>query len=193
MMTKIGLWLTYLSSCRTVFILQIISKLIQCYKNLDKTQIPKIQDRLLACWKNDQLLYAILLFLIVFSIVWDMYWTKNQHNTRIKLNPEEDSTLEAVLTIVAYLAMAFTINLDAYGIIVSAALLIVLGIAIVQTGHIQVFLYFPLHGYHIYTCGKNKIITKKPLEKYRLLLDDEPDGIEARELAPRRYIIFEKR
>lgn len=193
MMTKIGMWLTYIASCRSVFILQIISKFWHGYTTLDSVAFPKIQDRILACWVQDKWLYLILFGLIVFSIIWDMRWKRYRHNTRIKFRPEEDSTLEAALTIVAYLAIAFTINLDAYGIIVSLVILVVLGIAIVQTGNMQVCLYFLLHGYHIYTCGKNKILTKKSLEQYLLLLDDSPDGIEARELTKKVYIVFENR
>lgn len=193
MMTKIGMWLTYIASCRSVFILQIISKFWYGYTALDSVAFPKIQTRILACWAQDKWLYLILFGLIVFSIIWDMRWERDKHNTRIKFRPEEDSTLEAALTIVAYLAIAFTINLDAYGIIVSLVILVVLGIAIVQTGNMQVCLYFLLHGYHIYTCGKNKILTKKSLEQYLLLLDDSPDGIEARELTPKVYIVYENR
>lgn len=190
MMTKIGMWLTYIASCRSVFILQIISKFWYGYTTLDSAVFPKNQDRFLACWTQDKWLYLILLGLIVFSIIWDIRWKRDRHNTRIKFRPEEDNTLEAALTIVAYLAIAFTINLDAYGIIVSLVILVVLGIAIVQTGNIQVCLYFLLHGYHIYTCGKNKILTKKSLEQYLLLFDDSPDGIEAWELTQKVYIVY---
>lgn len=193
MMTKTGMWLTYIASCRSVFILQIISKFWYGYTTLDSAVFPKIQDRFLACWAQDKWLYLILLGLIVFSIIWDIRWKRNRHNTRIKFSPEEDSTLEAALTIVAYLAIAYTINLDAYGIIVSLVILIVLGFAIVQTGNIQVCLYFLLHGYHIYTCGKNKILTKKSREQYLLLLDDSSDGIEAQELTQKVYIVYENR
>ena len=191
MMTKTGMWLTYIASCRSVFILQIISKFWYGYTTLDSAVFPKIQDRFLACWAQDKWLYLILLGLIVFSIIWDIRWKRNRHNTRIKFSPKEDSTLEAALTIVAYLAIAYTINLDAYGIIVSLVILIVLGFAIVQTGNIQVCLYFLLHGYHIYTCGKNKILTKKSREQYLLLLDDSSDGIEAQELTQKVYIVYE--
>lgn len=189
-MTKIGIWLTYIASCRCVFILQIISKFLGCYGTLDLDALPKVYDRILACWAQDKWLYLILFGLIVFSIIWDIGWTKRKHNTRIKFRPEDDITLEAALTIVAYVGMVFTINFDVYGIIVSFVILVVLGMAIVLTGNIQMCLYFLLHRYHIYTCGKNKILTKKSQEEYFLLLDDSPDGIEARELTKNVYMVF---
>lgn len=193
MMTKTGMWLAYIASCRSVFILQIVSKFFYSYSSLSSCDFPKTHDKLFACWNEDKWLYLVLIGLILFSTIWNLQWKRIHHNTRIKFKPEEDSTLEAVLTIVAYLAIAFTINLDAYGIIVSLVILIVLGIAIVQTGNMQVCLYFLLHGYHIYSSGKNKILTKKSLEQYLLLLDESPDGIEARELTKKVYIVFEKR
>lgn len=193
MMTKTGMWLTYIASCRSVFILQIVSKFFYNYMTFSLIDFPRIQDKLLACWNQDKWLYFILLALVLFSTIWNLRWKRMQNNTRIKYKPEADSTLEVVLTIVAYLAIAFTINLDTYGFIVSLVILIVLGIAIVQTGNIQVCLYFLLHGYHIYTCGNSKILTKKSLEQYLLLLDDSPDGIEARELTKNVYIIFGNR
>ena len=41
MMTKIGMWLTYIASCRSVFILQIISKFWYGYTTLDSAVFPK--------------------------------------------------------------------------------------------------------------------------------------------------------
>ena len=193
MMTKTGMWLTYIASCSSVFVLQIISKFFYSYTSLISDESTEIKTKIITCWNQDKWLYVGLIILTLFSVIWNLQWKKLKHNTRIKYRPEEDSTLEAVLTIVAYLAIAFTINLDMYGIIVSFIILIVLGIAIVQTGNLQVCLYFLLHGYHIYTSGNNKILTKKSMEQYILMLDDSPDGIEARALTKKVYIVFEKR
>lgn len=192
MLTKTGMWLEYIASCGIVFFLQLISKFFYSYSSLNPCEFPQTYERMLACWSEDKWLYLVLIGLIIFSKIWHLQWKRVKHNTRITVKPEKESTIEAVGPIVAYLAGAFTIHLDAHGIIVSFAILIALGVAIVQTGNIQLCLYFFLHGYHIYSSGNKKILTKKSLEHYLLCLDDSPDGIEARELTKNVYIVFEK-
>ena len=84
--------------------------------------------------------------------------------------------------------MVFTLHIDAYGIIATVVIMFAFGLAVVQTGHIHMCLNFLLRGYHIYVCGKVRIITKLSMEAYVLQLDNEPNGIEARELTNNIYI-----
>jgi hypothetical protein len=176
-----------------VFIIQFICKFFYSYQTLSPANLQNTQEKLSICWNQDKCLYLILIGLIVFSTIWNLQWKRIGHNTRIKFRPEKDSTFETALEIIPYLITVFTINHDVYGFIVSLVIIGILGLIIVQTGNIQACAYFFLHGYHIYSSGKNKILTKKSQEQYLLLLDASVDGIEARELTKRVFIVFENR
>lgn len=188
MMTKLSMWLTYIASCNAVYILQFFSYAYFSYCELDSATYPTTLNKLASMWNDGKWVFVVLLTLIIFSSLWNKQWSRVKHNTRIKYRPETDGTLEAVLATVPYLAMVITLNIDAYGIIATVAIMFAFGFAVVQTGHIHMCLNFLLRGYHIYVCGNVRIMTKASMEEYILQLDNEPNGIEARELTKHIYI-----
>ena len=188
MMTKLSMWLTYIASCNAVYLLQFISHAYFSYVEVDSGAYPTILCKLVTVLNEGKWLFIVLIALILFSTLWNTQWSHVRSNTRIKYRPETDGTLEAVLATVPYLAMVITLHIDAYGIITTIAIMFAFGLAIVQTGHIHMCLSFLLRGYHIYVCGNVRIMTKLSMEQYVLRLDNEPNGIEARELTKNIYI-----
>lgn len=188
MMTKLSMWLTYIASCNAVYLLQLASYSFFSYSELDAETYPTTLYKLETVWNEGKGIFIVLIALVLFSTLWNKQWVHVKKNTRIKCRPETDSTLEAVLATVPYLAMVFTLHIDAYGIIATVVIMFAFGLAVVQTGHIHMCLNFLLRGYHIYVCGKVRIITKLSMEAYVLQLDNEPNGIEARELTNNIYI-----
>lgn len=188
MMSKLFMWLTFIASCNGVYILQLVSRAYLSYSKIDQNIYPSVLCRLHTVWNEDKWLFIVLFVFIIFSALWNKQWTHIKYNTRIKFRPETDGMLEAVLGTVPYLVMIITLNLDVFGVLVTLVIMFAFGLAIVETGHIYMCLNFLLHGYHIYACGKVRIITKSSMEKYILMLDQEPNGIEARELAKNIYI-----
>ena len=188
MMKKLSMWLTYIASCNVVYILQFLSYTYSLFCVLDPEKYDTSLCKVKAVWNEGKWLLIILLALIVFSSLWNLQWGHVKHNTRIRYRPETDGTLEAVLAVVPYLAMVFTMNIDVYGALVTIVIMFAFGLAIVQTGHIHMCLSFLLRGYHLYICGNVRIITKLSMEGYLIQLDNEPNGINARELTKNIYI-----
>jgi len=188
MMTKLSLWLTYIASCNVVYVLQLISEVVFTYSSLDPEDYPSTVSKLQATWENSKWIFIVLLILIVFSNLYNKQWKRVSYNTRIKYKPEADSMLEIILATVAYLMMVVTLQLNAFGIIATVVIMFALGLGITQTGSIHICLHFLMQGYHIYSYGKVYILTKRSMEEYRLLLDEEPNGIEARQLTEKVYI-----
>ena len=89
-----------------------------------------------------------------------------------------------------YLAMVLSFNFDIPGLLFSVAIMLALGFGIVQTGNMHMCLYFFLHGYHVLSLDNVRILTKFSMEEYLLKLEENPNGLEARELTKRVYIIF---
>lgn len=188
MMRKLSMWLTFIASCNAVYIIQLVSRACFSYSKIDPKIYPNVPDRLQTVWNEEKWLFIVLLVFILFSTLWNKQWAHVKHNTRIKYRPETDGTLEAVLATVPYLMMVITLNIDVLGILATLLIMFSFGLAIVRTGNIYMCLNFLLHGYHIYICGKVRIMTKHSMEKYMLMLDQNPNGIEARELAKNIYI-----
>lgn len=116
-----------------------------------------------------------------------MQW---RHNTRIKYPIDENAIFEIAFSVIAYFATVLTISLNTYGLLIVAAIFLVLGWIVDLTDSIYVPVFF-LTGYHVYKSGKVKIITKMSRDQYRLKMDDAIDGIESRELVQNVYIIFD--
>ena len=61
MMTKTGMWLTYIASCSSVFVLQIISKFFYSYTSLISDEPTEIKTKIITCWNQDRWLYVSLI------------------------------------------------------------------------------------------------------------------------------------
>lgn len=190
MLTKFSIWLSYIASCEYVFILQLISKFCVTYAGIKPAKYKSFIDHLRLTWKQAPILFTILVILIALSIVWNDSWKRKRNNTRITHRPTSDNTLEVPLSMIAYLAMVLSFNFDIPGLLFSVAIMLALGFGIVQTGNMHMCLYFFLHGYHVLSLDNVRILTKFSMEEYLLKLEENPNGLEARELTKRVYIIF---
>ena len=110
--------------------------------------------------------------------------------TRIKHEPKDDVVWESYSGFLApTLALAGTFFGD-YGVIFSLVIFVVTGIVFVQSRQIHfasVFI-FPMF-YKIFKGDNVILITRDSRDGLRLRIEEQPDGIEAKELAPKIYLV----
>ena len=187
-MTKLSKWLLYTASYRWVYLLQILSIVFTEVNGYKIT--PVTLKMILNAVCSNRVAIAILLVLFILAGIVQKNFRQGKHNTRIKYQVEENVIFEIAFSVIAYLATVLSISLNTYGFLVIIAVFLVLGWVVDLTDSIYIPVFF-LTGYRIYKSGKVKIITKMSRDQYRLRLDDSIDGIEARELVPNVYIIFD--
>lgn len=78
------------------------------------------------------------------------------------------------------------------GIWMAVIIFVVAGIAFVLSNGIQTSPVFMMYGYKTYKCDDGYIITKESREKINILIEDEQDGIEVREIVKGVYVTFPK-
>ena len=133
---------------------------------------------------------SILLVLIIFSIFVMARIQKTRMTTRVKYEPKDDVVWEAYTGFLApVLALAGTFFGD-YGLIFSLVIFMVTGIAFVRSKqvHFASVFIFPLC-YKLFKAENAVLITRGSRDELRLWLEEEPNGIEAKELAPKVYLV----
>ena len=143
-------------------------------------------------FNDKKIVLLILLALTVFSIVWTRYIKSWKNNTRVRFQMKEDSKIDESAFILPYIFTVVTFNFDIYGWVICLLLYGSVGLLFVQSRKLQMSPIFILSRYHILTDGTNKIITRNTVESFNLKLDDQPNGIEAREIAKHVYITLEE-
>ena len=143
-------------------------------------------------FNNERIVLLILFALTVFSIVWTRYIKSWKNNTRVRFRMKEDSKIDESAFILPYIFTVVTFNFDIYGWLICLLIYGSVGLLFVQSRKLQMSPIFILSRYHILTDGTNKIITRSTAESFNLKLDNQPNGIEARELAKHIYITLER-
>jgi len=184
MMTKFSKWMLYLSSYSMLYLLLLVK--ILGFKNLtNKT--------LLETWsikfKDNMYVIIILLVLFIISVVWMNYMTSWESNTRYKRRLDKNKSIEMVGFVIPYIVSMCTIDIDVYGILLNIVLFIVLGIAFVGSEKLYFSPSFLMMGYKLYISGSNYVFCKLSIEQFNLYLEENSNGINARELCKEIYII----
>ena len=133
---------------------------------------------------------SILLLLIIFSIFVMVRIQKMKMTTRVKHEPKDDVVWEAYTGFLApALALAGTFFGD-YGLIFSLVIFFITGIAFVRSKqvHLATVFIFPLC-YRVFNADNAVLITRYSSDGLRLRIEEEPDGVEAKELAPKIYLV----
>lgn len=79
-----------------------------------------------------------------------------------------------------------------YGIWMAAIIFVFVGITFIFSNGMQTSPVFMVYGYKTYKCDDGYIITRLSREKINILMEDEQDGIEAREIVKGVYVTFPK-
>ena len=133
---------------------------------------------------------SILLLLVIFSVFVMVRIRKMKMTTRIKHEPKDDVVWEVYTGFLApALALAGTFFGD-YGLIFSLVIFVVTGIALVRSKqvHLATVFIFPLC-YRIFKAENAVLITRDSRDRLRMRILEEPDGVEAKELAPKIYLV----
>lgn len=133
---------------------------------------------------------SILLLLIIFSVFVIARIRKIKMTTRIKHEPKDDVVWESYTGFLApALALAGTFFGDK-GLIFSLVIFVATGIAFVISEKVYLASVFiiPMF-YKIFKAENAVLITRESRDGLRLRIEDEPDGVEAKELAPKIYLV----
>lgn len=174
MLTSLSLWGVYFASYMVDFILILI---ILIAKHM-------IHGNGNNFWKGaDLLVWGILLLFVVLSIFITNRIGKMKPNTRIKAIPEKNITHEMMGYLLAQVVTVATTIFTDWWILINVALFIVVGLFFVKSNAIQTSPLFvvPL-GNKIFQSGDDVIISNYSIQEMRMAQEDNPDGIEAREL-----------
>ena len=195
MMTTLSCWLLYIASYGIVYVIIAL-----CVINNSFCELLKVNEfQSLSCFKqvvyvfrSEKTILILLSLLAIFSIIWTHYIKSWKNNSRIKYRMTGDSKIEESAFILPYIFTIITYNFDAYGWLICFFVYLSVGLLFVQSRKLQMSPIFILSRYHILTDGNNKVITRNTLEAFNLKLDDNPDGIEVRELAKHVYITLDQ-
>lgn len=185
MLKKSSLWAIYTAS---YFVDYVLVLGILMWKKISKAT--SIEVLLKSITIKNWITGSVLVILIMFSVVVMITVRKIKMTTRIKHEPKDDVVWEAYTGFLApALALVGTFFGD-YGIILSFVIFIATGIAFSLSGRVylaSVFL-FPLF-YKIFKCEDIVLITRDSRDGIRLRIEEEPDGIEAKQLTPKVYLV----
>ena len=194
MMTLFSRWLLYISSYFLGYILIAIADVIKVTQSLSDDQIYislSPIDKVPYVFGKDCVLFSVLITLTFISIVWIFYFKKWRNNRRIKEYMRKDSSIDAAGFMISYIVSMVCITIDFYGVVVMVILFFTLGFVFVGNDNLHTSPTFFLLGYRIYSNESCYVITKMTREQYNLKLQDEPDGIEARELAKGVFFVID--
>ena len=142
-------------------------------------------------WKTDNfLLVGILITFIAAAILITLYMRNVKPNTRIKAVPDKNITYEMAGGLLAQvIAVATTIFSD-WWIPINLVLFVTVGVFFVKSKnvHMSPLFVFPLCN-RVFQSDEYVFITNYTLQEMKIALEDNPDGLEARELTSRIYYV----
>lgn len=134
-----------------------------------------------------------LVILIAFSLFYVRQFMRQRNNTRIKKKVEENAVIENFGFLTAnILTVILPTAFSDYGIWMAAIIFVFVGITFIFSNGMQTSPVFMVYGYKTYKCDDGYIITRLSREKINILMEDEQDGIEAREIVKGVYVTFPK-
>lgn len=191
MMTTFSCWLLYIASYGIVYVIVAVCVVLNRVITLQGIQefcALSYIEQAVYILNSEKVILIILLVLTAFSIIWTRYIKTWKNNSRISFRVSKDSKIEESAFILPYILTVVTFNFDIYGWLICIMVYGVVGLLFVQSRALQTSPIFILSRYHILTDGVNKVITRDTVEAYNLKIDDQPNGIEVRELAKHIYI-----
>ena len=186
MLTKLSLWGIYFASYLVDYVL-ILAILI--YK-----KVVFYQSNSVPFWKvTDLLIYGILLAFIIGSIIIINRVKNIKMNSRVKVIPEKNITHEMSEYLLAQVVTATTTLFTDWWIPINIVLFLVFGFFFVGSNKVYTSPLFVIPmGNRIYESGENVIITKYSKQAMKIAQEDNPDGLEARELTEKVYYVRNK-
>ena len=185
MLKKGPLWAIYTAS---YFIDYVLILGILMYRKI--SVVTSVTSLLKSITLKNWITGSILAMLIIFSVFVMVRIRKIKMTIRIKHEPKDDVVWEVYTGFFApALALAGTFFGD-YGLIFSLVVFMVTGIAFVRSKqvHLASVFIFPLC-YRIFKADNAVLITRDSRDGLRLRIEEELDGVEAKELATMIYLV----
>lgn len=194
MMTTLSCCLLYIASYWLIYpiiMLFIITNKFNQLQDSPDTQLMTFFEQLIYILNSEKIILLVLLFLFLFSRVWIRFFKAQKNNTRINYKMVSDSKIDESAFIIPYIFTIITFNFDIYGWLICLLIYVCIGFIFVQTKKIQTSPVFILSRYHILTNGHMRVITRDTTESFNIKLEENPNGIEVRELVKNVYIKLE--
>ena len=109
-------------------------------------------------------------------------------NTRIRYQPQENITSEAMRYLLPQIVTLLIIGFVDSWVLISFTIFLITGAVFVRSKKIHLSLLFSMF-YTVFRSGDKIIITTYSRDGMRSLLEYNQDGIEARELEPNIYLV----
>ncbi len=181
MLTTLSLWGIYFASYLVDYVLILII--------LVAKQIIRGNGAII--WKNvDLTTWGILILFFIASILITNRIQKLGMNTRTKIVPEKNITHEMMGYVLAQVVTVATTIFTDWWILINVILFFVFGIFFVRSKavHTSPLFVVPL-GNIILQSGEVVVITNYSLQEMKIAQEDNPDGLEARELTDGVYYV----
>jgi len=193
MFTRFFLWLVYTASYLCCFILEV---LVLFYKSWNEFSGHSTDNKTNVLsflrWLPISILTELVIFtcLTILSFIVICLLKNVDFNTKIKINPEDNVTYDASQYVLAQIITVLTLVFSNYGILIGIVIFIIGGIYFVRSKKIhQAPLFVIPLGYKIYNSGDKILIMKGSKDRMRLRLQENIDGIPARELEPGIFLV----
>lgn len=183
MLTRLSLWGIYFASYLVDYVL--ILAILICKR------VAFCQNNSVPFWKGaDLLVWGILLLFIAASIIITNRIKNIKMNSRVTLIPEKNITHEMTGYLLAQVATAATTVFTDWWIPINTVLFVVFGFFFVGSNkvHTSPLFVVPM-GNKIYEAGDSIIITRYSKQAMRIEQEDNPDGLEARELTEKVFYV----
>lgn len=190
MLTRLSLWGIYTAS---YFIDYLVLLGISVWKKVGeyKKIVPAPKESFLQyCKWEDFLIWAVLLGLIIFSLICVRILKGTPMNTRFSEKPKDNVVWEIAGYVLAQVITVLTILFSDYWVVMTLVIFVVAGIIFVNSKKVH---YSPLFlismGYNVFQCENCVAITNYSKDGLRLAVENNPDGVEARELEDCVFLI----
>ena len=190
MFTRLSLWGIYTAS---YFIDYLVLLGISVWQKVGeyKKLVPTPQESFLQyCKWTDHLIWAVLLGLIIFSLICVRILKRTPMNSRFLEKPKDNIVWEMAGYVLAQVITVLTILFSDYWVVMTLVIFVVTGIVFVNSKKVYYSpLFLILMGYNVFQCENCFVITNYSKDGLRLAVENNPDGVEARELEDGVFLI----
>jgi hypothetical protein len=183
----------YISSYCIVYVFLLGVSVFNSWKSVKTIESKSIAEKASLIFSENKFVWCGLVILIAFSFFYVRQFMRQRNNTRIKKKVEENAVIENFGFLTAnILTVILPTAFSDYGIWMAAIIFVFVGITFIFSNGMQTSPVFMVYGYKTYKCDDGYIITRLSREKINILMEDEQDGIEAREIVKGVYVTFPK-
>ena len=190
MLTSASLWGIYTASYFVDYLVLLVISVWQKIREYKGLEPVPTANFIQYCHWSDFLILGVLISLIVFSLFCSQALKKLSMNTRVKVSPNDNIIWEAAGYVLAQVLTILTILLTDYWVIMSLLIFVVAGVIFVNSKKVHYSpIFFVLMGYNIFQCDNTIAITNYSKDGLRLAIESNTDGVEARELTEKVFLI----